>query len=319
MTDTAGPRFAWSGTGFAAQFLGTSIGVNLNNDDAYFFQAVVDGTPSSRFQVAKGQAVRTVVSGLASGVHTLELYRETEGMYGASQLLGITEATLLAPPSSPARLLEFVGDSMSAGYGNLGSEPHPNYEDPNPCTFTYDTESAYLSYGAVTARALGAEASLIAVSGWGVLRGRTSDVNEVLPKVYADTLGLATSPTWDFGVQPQAVVVNLGTNDFVPGDPGTAYTTALSSFIDTVRAKYPAAWIFCAIGTMYTTAEAAQAQVYVQAAVASHGGDAGKVAFVDLGSQDALQGTGCDWHPNVAEDQRMADTLVPVIKQKLNW
>jgi hypothetical protein len=53
--------------------------------------------------------------------------------------------------------------------------------------------------------------------------------------------------------------------------------------------------------------------------VTARGGDAGKVAFVDLGSQDALQGTGCDWHPDVAEDQRMADTLAPVMRLKLGW
>jgi lysophospholipase L1-like esterase len=176
-----------------------------------------------------------------------------------------------------------------------------------------------MSYGAVTARALGAEASLIAVSGWGLLRSRTSDTSEVLPSVYSNTLETSASPVWDFHVEPQAVVINLGTNDFVPGDPGSDFTTALTTFIDTIRAKYPSAWIFCAIGTMYTTAEASQATSYVQAAVTARGGDAGKVAFVDLGSQDALQGTGCDWHPDVAEDQRMADTLAPVMRLKLGW
>ncbi len=33
-SDASGPRFAWSGTGFAARFSGTSISVNLKTDDA---------------------------------------------------------------------------------------------------------------------------------------------------------------------------------------------------------------------------------------------------------------------------------------------
>jgi hypothetical protein len=62
-----------------------------------------------------------------------------------------------------------------------------------------------------------------------------------------------------------------------------------------------------------------QAKAYIQSVVTSHGNDAGKIAFVDMGIQDVLKGTGCDFHPNAAEDQRMADVLVPAIQQKLGW
>jgi lysophospholipase L1-like esterase len=317
--DASGPRFAWSGTGFAARFSGTSISVNLKNDDAYFFQAVIDGKKGERFRAVKGQAARTVATGLAAGTHTLEIYREIEASYGTSQFLGIGEATLLAPPPPAARQIEFIGDSITAGYGNLGNEPHPNHGNPSPCSFTFDTQSAYVSYGAVAARALGAEASIIAASGWGVYRSRTSDMDEVLPKVYANTLGMNGTPAWDFRVKPNAVVINLGANDFEPGDPGTAYTNALGAFADTVREKNPTAWIFLAVGPMYTTQQHGKARAYAQSIAGSRGGDASRIATVDLGSQDALLGTGCDWHPSAAEDQRMADVLVPVMKQKLGW
>jgi lysophospholipase L1-like esterase len=318
-SDGSAPRFGWTGSGFAARFTGTSFGVNLKNDDAYFFQVIVDGKKGERFRAAKGQAVRTVATGLAAGTHTVELYREIESGYGVSQLLGVTEGTLVAPPASPGRLIEFVGDSITAGYGNLGNEPHPDYGNPTPCTFSFDTESAYMSWGAVTARALLADASIVAASGWGVYRGGSGNMNEALPKVYGNALGTSGAPLWDFRTKPQVVVINLGTNDFASGDPGSAYTTALGTFVDTVRAKYPAAFIFCTVGTMYSTAQHAKALAYAQSVAAGRGGDAGKVAVVDLGLQDALKGTGCDWHPSVAEDQRMADVLVPVVRQKLGW
>jgi lysophospholipase L1-like esterase len=295
------------------------VGVNLKNDDAYFFQVVIDGKKGERFRAVKGQAVRTVATGLAAGTHTLELYREIEGSYGASQLLGITEGTLVAPPASPGRLIEFVGDSITAGYGTLGNEPHPDYGNPSPCTFSFDTESGYMSWGAVAARALGADASAVAASGWGVYRSRTGDMNEVLPKVYGNALGPSGTALWDFRTKPQAVIINLGTNDFSPGDPGAAYTTALGNFVDAVHGKYPAAWVFCAVGTMYSTAQHAKVLAYAQSVATARGGDGGKVTVVDLGSQDALVGTGCDWHPSVAEDQRMADVLVPVVRKKLGW
>jgi lysophospholipase L1-like esterase len=313
------PRFAWTGTGFTARFSGTSVGVDLKNDDGYFFQVVIDGKKTERFQAAPGRAIRTVATGLDPGSHTLELYREIEASYGISQFFGITEGTLQTPAPSRGRLIEFVGDSISAGYGNLGNEPHPNYGNPSPCPFSFDTESGYMSYGPVTARALGADASVLAVSGWGVYRSRTGDMNDVLPKVYDRTLGRNAAQAWDFRTQPQAVVINLGTNDFSPGDPGGPYTMALGAFVDTVRAQYPAAWIFCAVGTMYNAAQQMKALSYAQSVVSARGGDAGKVAAVDLGMQDALQGTGCDWHPSAAEDQRMADVLVAALKKKLGW
>jgi lysophospholipase L1-like esterase len=252
-------------------------------------------------------------------MHTLELYRDIEASYGVSQFLGITEATLVAPAPGPGRLVEFVGDSITAGYGNLGVEPHPNYTTPMPCHYSYDTQSAYMSYGAVTARALKADASLIAASGWGVYRDLSGNMNNVLPKVYANTLGYNAPPTWDFGIKPDVVVVDLGTNDFSGSDPGMPYQQALSTFVDTIRSKYPSAWIFLALGSMLGMPQHDQAKTYMQAVVTSHGGDGGKVAFVDMGTQDALKGTGCDWHPNTAEDQRMADILAPAIKLKLGW
>src|SRR5262249_4029903 len=153
--------------------------------------------------------------------------------------------------------------------------PHPNYTTPMPCHYTYDTQSAYMSYGAVTARSLGADASLIAASGWGVYRSLGGDMNQVLPKVYANTLGYSAPPTWGFGIKPDAVVVDLGTNDFNGSDPGAPYTAALGAFVDTIRSKYPNAWIFLALGTMLGMPQHDQAKSYMQSVVTSHNGDAG--------------------------------------------
>ena len=50
----------------------------------------------------------------------------SEGMYGDDVFFGFPDGTLKAPPpAASGRLIEIVGDSISAGYGNLGSETHP--------------------------------------------------------------------------------------------------------------------------------------------------------------------------------------------------
>ena len=122
-SDAAGPRFSWSGSGFVATFSGTSLDVKLKNSDAFVFQPVIDNQPGAQLAVAKGEASRTLATGLAAGVHTVALYRQTEGGYGTSQLLGVTVGggALRAPKPASGRLIEVVGDSISCGYGDRGT------------------------------------------------------------------------------------------------------------------------------------------------------------------------------------------------------
>jgi hypothetical protein len=43
-----------------------------------------------------------------------------------------------------------------------------------------------------------------------------------------------------------------------------------------------------------------------------------KVFTVEVSPQDS-RSTGCDYHPNVAEDARIAGILAPALKSKLGW
>ncbi len=44
-----------------------------------------------------------------------------------------------------------------------------------------------------------------------------------------------------------------------------------------------------------------------------------KVRLLDLGSQNSSLGTGCDYHPNVTEHQRVAAILTASLKADLAW
>ena len=161
--DPARPRFSWSGTGFVARFQGTSLTAQLGNEGGFIFKAVVDGAPQPAFTAMPGVGRYALATGLPAGEHTVALYRQTEGPLGLSQLHGLTagDGTLLPPPPPPERRIEVVGDSISCGFGNLGSI------DDDDC---YGTESHWDAYPSVMARALGAEVSTIALSGRGVVR-----------------------------------------------------------------------------------------------------------------------------------------------------
>ena len=326
-TDANAVRFAWQGAGLVATVNGSSIAVKLRTEgtSTVYFQPVIDGQMATRFKVDTGsdQTV-TLATGLAAVDHVVELYRDTEGMYGLSTFLGFTSGTVKGAPAASGRLIEVVGDSISAGYGNLGSEPHPNWVASPACHWTAENSTWYQSYAAIAGHALNAEVSTIARSGWGMYRDLSGDTSGVLSSVYADALGTNNNAVWGFVPKASVVVINLGTNDWATGDPGTPYETAYKSFIATVRSHYPDAWIFLTIGSMLGEPALSQVKTHLANVVAALAatGDL-KLATFDMGVQnmgaDGSVPTGCDWHPNVADHQRMAGILRQQLSSRLGW
>jgi lysophospholipase L1-like esterase len=316
-SDPAAGKFSWSATGLVATVSGSKISASLETSgtSTVFFQPVIDGVAGERFQVASGTHTVTLGEGLADGAHTVELYRESEGSYGISVFRGFVEGTLGAPPASTGRLIEVIGDSISCGYGNLGADVHPPWDVS--CPFSLETEAAYLAYGPMLGRALGAEVSVVARSGWGMYRDYGGSTANVMSAVYENTLGSSAAPKYDFARTPQAVIINLGTNDSsMEQDPGTAYEDAYVAFLGTVRAKNPSSWIFLTIGPMTSGALLGTMRAHLDNVVARFA-DA-RVSTVLLATQDVAT-TGCDYHPDVEEQQRIADTLQVALQEKLGW
>src|SRR5262249_37328990 len=159
------------------------------------------------------------------------------------------------------------------------------------------------------------------ISGIGVYRDNLNQTSNVLPMAYPNTLGYQATPPWSFDRKPQVVVINLGTNDFAMGDPGmTEFQTAYTAFLSTIRSKYPDAFIFCAVGPLLFGDGLTAATQYITAVVAdaNNKGDA-KVQLLNFTEQDASKGTGCDYHPNVAEHMAMADALVAAVRAAVGW
>jgi len=317
VTDPQHPRFAWSGTGFVARFTGTSLSASLNNGaSATLFKTVVDDVPKPVFTAAAGQSTYMLASGLDAGVHTVALYRQTEGAQGNSQLMGLTVGgggALMAPPGPSGRLIEVVGDSITCGYGTLGKL------GDNDC---YPTESHWDTYAAVAARSLGAELSTIATSGQGAYRNYGGDMMNTMPMVYGRTLTGSAAPAWDFSVAPQAVVINLGTNDISngKGDPGMPFRDAYLGLTQAIRMKYPNALIVCIIGPLLSGSDLDTIRGHLTAVVSARqaAGDT-NIEFFDKIQAQTSDKAACQYHPNPAENQIMADLLAGELKTRLHW
>ena len=312
--DAAGPRFAWPASTIALRFRGTALNVRMRDGSANRWQVEVDGKPTSVLQMREGEHLYRVAQGLPDGEHTVRLVKATEAIFGTSQLLGfeLSQGARMLPVAAPTRRLEVIGDSISAGYGNEAASKEEH--------FSAQTQNAYFTYGAMAARALGAGYTCVAWS------GKKMWPDNTLPEFYDRALPQDAASTWGFEAKPQAVVINLATNDFAAGIPQEAgWKAGYAAFIARVRAKYPQAQIYCAIGPMMgdwgpgdkplSTLRAWMASI-VRAE--NERGDS-HVKVLDFGSQDAANGFGADWHPSIKTHQLMAQQLIQTLRADLKW
>jgi lysophospholipase L1-like esterase len=303
-------RFAWSGAGFVARFSGTGLSATLTNAEGYLFQTVVDGAAREAFLAKRGEAAYPLATGLTPGEHVVELYRQTEGRYGDSQLdkLEVVDGELLQPAPGPDAVLEVIGDSITCGYGNLGANAS--------CSFSFATESHWDSYGAVAGRALGVDVHTVAISGHGLTRNNDGTTTDLLPDVYRRTLTRDPSLLFGYSVSPKVIVVNLGTNDFAKGNPGVNFEQQYLNFLTKLRELHPKAFLLATLGPMMTGANLNAARSYVQNAVSAFeaAGNVGKVGFLEYSGQVAGE-LGCNSHPNTSKHKQMADALVAKINE----
>lgn len=273
----------------------------------------VDDRPPVTLQVSADRERYELASKLdPAAPHEVTVMREAEASAGVHELLGVEIARggAFLPPRQKALRLEIIGDSISCGYGILG--------ESSACPFTYATERASAAYGARLGRALDADVTTLCWSGRGVLRNYDGSTTGTMPDLFEQTLPAAPQRPWTFGAMPppDAVVVNLGTNDVLggAGQPldRAAFEDAYVRFAKRLRDVYPSAWIFLTTSPM-VSAEQAPSLDHVVARCAA-AGDA-RIELIPL-MTDAPR-WGCDSHPDVEMNARIADRIAPILRLRL--
>ena len=312
-------ELTWPGTGVAFSFTGTSATIGFTSvTGTNSVDLIIDGgTPIVVSNVA-GSSISTP-SGLPRGTHTVVLRKRSEALYGSIFIGDVTTDGTLSASVAPTHQIEVIGDSISVGYGLDGV---------NPCSNSAAVEDNPLTYEALAANALNADYNVIAWSGKGIVRNYADDGQALMPELWTryganDADNSYTFPaTWN----PQAVVINLGTNDFgylntrQPLDV-TAYTNAMVSFVKTVQKRYPNANFFLMTSPMlsdtYPTAADAQKTTQTNALNAAIKQIGAKAHLVDWPTQGA--DVGCDYHPNAATQAAEGKVLAAAIKSVLGW
>lgn len=292
------PRSTWSGSTARTRIDGTEVSIALDGPSGIHFQTVVDGVATGEFVTGGGPQSYVVASGLEAGEHDIEVVRRNEGYFGIVSYDGFelgAGTTFVETPWPYDLHIEFIGDSLTAGYGiecASGDE-----------SFSAETESAYASYAMVVGRILEASVHLVAFSGKGVFQNYGGNTDEPMPVLWPRTLTGQADPEWDWQERPaDVVVVNLGTNDFSTTIQQSDFVGAYVALLGDVRTHYPDATI---IGITWAN-WGAEREGWVTAAFDQFGDpDTTTERFEIL----AEEGYGCDYHTNVVTNQRFGEQL----------
>lgn len=300
------PLFMYSGTTIKTSFTGTSVSIKLLDDSLRnWFTVILDDSIFS-FEANKKEGVYLLAKNLFNKKHQVEIIRRTEWHGGNTAFEGfiIDAGKKLLPAVKREKTFEFIGDSYTCGYGNEGK----NREEH----FAYSTENSYLSYGAVTARALQADYIGICRSGIGMYQGYGGDTKFAMPDFY-DAVINNKKLVWNYAaLQPAMVVINLSGNDFSAQLDSIKFVTSYLKFLTRVRRNYPAGKIVCVAGPSGNGDKFIMQKKYVRAVV-----DAFKKQnkWVYYFAFSPFEMNGSDWHPNAAEHKRMANELIPFLKK----
>ena len=162
----------------------------------------------------------------------------------------------------------------------------------------------------------------LAWSGIGMYRNTGQDMtNPRMPERYLLTMPDFPDTPWNFASWiPHVVVINLGTNDFDGGDPGTPYVDTYVQFVTDMRGRYPDALIYLATSPMLGDPEHGQEAAYLQDVIDQRAaqGDT-NLKIMDFVTQDQADGLGCDWHPNLVTHQKMSVVMTAAIQADLGW
>lgn len=317
--ESAGAQwFNWSASGFSVRFQGSGlqakIASNAPNAKNYaYLKVYVDGVEQTDILLDKTVQTVTLAQGLdPEKTHIVEVRKRNSPNSSTAGLLSVEllDGTKLAPAEAKDKLIEFIGDSLTVGYSAADV-------NKTETAWSTATEDATKTYSKPVADAFDAEYMVTAISGRGVVMNNSGGSGYTLPDVYPE-LDIYNIPgvSYDFALQPDVIVINLGTNDATnSGLDIAAFQAGAYGFIKTVRENNPQAQIIWAYG-LRNDKKTAEVAAAIQAAVAQLNteGDS-KVHYVSLPLAADMHLN----HPTAAAYAPSAEVLTEKIAEITGW
>lgn len=212
----------FNGSGVEVVTTGSELWIDVETDCGYFEPWVVyeiNGAFMGRMMLLPGEhSICLYRSMEPSTPKCVRFYRDTPAMNDDPDIKVLvkgfkTDGEFKDVPRRPYKI-EFIGDSITSGEGTYGA-----HDDMDWLPMYM---SASINYATMTAKELNADYHLLSQGGWGVYCGWDNDIRHNIPSMYEKLCGFSRGPKFEaietqqpysFEWQPDAIVVNLGTND----------------------------------------------------------------------------------------------------------
>lgn len=318
--DPQAPAFAFPGTVVEFKFTGTSLKLELTEDNwnsGNYLDVYLDNNPDPitiELKPNNGQpVVYDIAEGLDNQVHQVVLVKRTDYVKGEFNFHGIIiDGELLPAEPDSKRKIEVYGDSISSGAAV--EYEVPGVQDPQGSNDYLS--NAYYSYASILARESNAELSLVTQSGAPLMNGFGYWHDGTGAESFYDKLKpLKDAPVWDFSnYTPDLVIIALGQNDSATIQIGRDMSAEVwkdhyKKLIANLRAKYPNSYF---VGMFPNMFHDRAWDTYIIEAIAEYRSEHNDDRVFSLIHEQVTPG-----HPRISEQQQMADTLKEFIDTTL--
>ncbi len=302
----------WPGTYFEAAFKGSAVDLKVGPGEVSLRISIDGAAPVALVRPKPG---RYRITAPGAGRHRIRVDVVSESQAGPTGLGGLfapAGTTPLAAPKAAARRIEFIGDSHTVGYGNTSTS--------RDCTDVQVWETTDTSQGIAgrLGKRYGADIRVNAISGRGIVRNYGGFAAPTVPQAYPYALFDAKTPADDANWHPQVIVIALGTNDFTtPLKPGERwadraalhadYEARYVAFVQGLRRRDPNA-LFVLWATDLADGEILREVQQVATRLRATGET--RLAVVPV---TGLNFGGCHYHPDLADDARIAAAITTAI------
>ncbi len=207
----------------------------VESDGDSYFTLFVDGERyGERLGAPKGST--ELVATLEKGKHTVRIVKQSEYQWVRCVLTSLTfSGEFCEKPNEREKYVEFIGDSITCGYGNL-IHGMPEYgSDAGAPKFCDGTRT----YAYLASEAAEVDISVVGYSGIGLVHGWSDMPMKIFytAKHYINDNG---EEKFDFlsARRPDLVVVNLGTNDSHFNVPLDEFSQGVRELVEIIREGY---------------------------------------------------------------------------------
>ncbi len=321
--------FDWTGVYAKVRFQGNSLSIKASDTKKNYYNVWLDGsmdtTPDKVVAVHGTDTTIVLFSGdeikarfkndkkAARAPHQVILQKRTEGEQGITTISGfLTDGEFLQADAPKERVIEYIGDSYTCGYGTESSSTE---------RFKPETENQNLTYACAVARYFNADQIIVAHSGMGIVRNFNSKLTGYcMPERYRQTFDGVKEAIWDAkssAVKPDVTVIYLGTNDFSRGmQPAERmFVKSYIKLLEEVKGNYGEGHpILCLVPKHdYLMLE------YVRKAVESCGLKNVHITTLTNSVHNNVEDMGADGHPNYNGHRKIAYTVIPYISTITGW